>query len=475
MSVVDRAMKSLATLESRLIVGSVHAIRGLTIVVDRLRVPVGSLVEIDTAMGTTMGEVIGFDGPRSLAMLFASSAGVSPGAPVRAKSLTATVAVGQSWLGRVLDALGRPIDNGPPIDDLESCPLDPPSMNPLKRGIIREPLPTGVRVIDGLLTVGRGQRLGIFAGPGVGKSTLLASIARGTEADIVVIGLVGERGREVKEFLEHTLGPEGMRRACVVTATGDDSPLLRVRAASAAIAAAEYFRDQGKNVLLMIDSITRLAQAQRQIGLAAGEQPATKGFTPSVFALLPRLLERAGPVESGGSITGFYTVLVEGDDLTEPIADAVKGILDGHIVLSRRIASQGEYPAIDILDSISRVAENVTDAAHRGARRDFIRFMAAYRNSEELINIGAYTKGANPDVDTAREFAQSTLAFRRQDRNEISAYPNTVRDLIALTGEMAAHRASIGSAIDAERRGAPARQGNAPAAANGQQRPRKAS
>ncbi len=310
MSVVDRAMKSLATLESRLIVGSVHAIRGLTIVVDRLRVPVGSLVEIDTAMGTTMGEVIGFDGPRSLAMLFASSAGVSPGAPVRAKSLTATVAVGQSWLGRVLDALGRPIDNGPPIDDLESCPLDPPSMNPLKRGIIREPLPTGVRVIDGLLTVGRGQRLGIFAGPGVGKSTLLASIARGTEADIVVIGLVGERGREVKEFLEHTLGPEGMRRACVVTATGDDSPLLRVRAASAAIAAAEYFRDQGKNVLLMIDSITRLAQAQRQIGLAAGEQPATKGFTPSVFALLPRLLERAGPVESGGSITGFYTVLV---------------------------------------------------------------------------------------------------------------------------------------------------------------------
>lgn len=438
MSVVDRAMRSLGTLESRLIVGSVHAIRGLTIVVDRLRVPVGSLVEIETAMGTTMGEVIGFEGPRSLAMLFASSAGVSPGSPVRAKSLTATVAVGSSWLGRVLDALGRPIDNGPPIDDLENCPLDPPTMNPLKRGIIRDPLPTGVRAIDGLLTVGRGQRLGIFAGPGVGKSTLMASIARGTAADVVVIGLVGERGREVKEFLEHTLGPEGRKKACVVTATGDDSPLLRVRAASAAVAAAEYFRDQGKHVLLMLDSITRLAQAQRQIGLAAGEQPATKGFTPSVFAMLPRLLERAGPMDAGpggiggGSITAFYTVLVEGDDLTEPIADAVKGILDGHIVLSRKIASRGHYPAIDVLDSISRVAENITDANHRAARRELIRLLAAYRESEELITIGAYAAGSNADVDTSIALRPQMLQFLQQDREEITPYPQALRSLIEI-------------------------------------------
>ncbi len=459
MSVVERAIRTLGSLESRLIVGSVHAIRGLTIVVDRLRVPVGSLVEIETAMGTTMGEVIGFDGPRSLAMLFASSAGVSPGAPVRAKSLTATVAVGQSWLGRVLDALGRPIDNGPPIDDLENCPLDPPTMNPLRRGIIRDPLPTGVRAIDGLLTVGRGQRLGIFAGPGVGKSTLLASIAKGTAADVVVIGLVGERGREVKEFLEHTLGVEGMRRACVVAATGDDSPLLRVRAASVAVAAAEYFRDQGKHVLLMIDSITRLAQAQRQIGLAAGEQPATKGFTPSVFALLPRLLERAGPMEPttslGGSITGFYSVLVEGDDLTEPIADAVKGILDGHFVLSRKLASRGHYPALDVLDSISRVAENITDPNHRAARREMIRLLAAYRDSEELINIGAYARGSNVDVDTAIALRPQMLGYLQQDREDITEYPRALRSLI-----------EIGIAADAARqRGAAQRQAPQPAAA----------
>ncbi len=469
MSVVDRAMRSLGTLESRLIVGSVHAIRGLTIVVDRLRVPVGSLVEIDTAMGTAMGEVIGFEGPRSLAMLFGSSAGVSPGSPVRAKTLTATVAVGTSWLGRVLDALGRPIDNGPPIDDLENCPLEPPTMNPLRRGIITDPLPTGVRAIDGLLTVGRGQRLGIFAGPGVGKSTLMASIARGTAADVVVIGLVGERGREVKEFLEHTLGPEGRRKACVVTATGDDSPLLRVRAASAAIAAAEYFRDQGKHVLLMLDSITRLAQAQRQIGLAAGEQPATKGYTPSVFALLPRLLERAGPVEArgahgaggapAGSITAFYTVLVEGDDLTEPIADAVKGILDGHIVLSRKIAARGHYPAIDVLDSISRVAENITDANHRMARREMIRLLAAYRESEELITIGAYAQGSSPEVDTSIALRPQILQYLQQDRSEITPYPQSLRSLI-----------EIAVASQGMRQRTPAPR-SAPAPAGQQQRP----
>ncbi len=434
MSIIVRAMNTLATMETRLIVGSVHSVRGLTLVVDRLRVPVGSLVEVDTGgREYALGEVIGFDGPRSLVMLFGTSSGLGPGATVRSRSLTATVPVGASWLGRVVDALGRPIDSGPPLDDLEHCPLDPPIMNPLKRGIIDQPLPTGVRAIDGLLTVGRGQRVGIFAGPGVGKSTLLASIAKGTSADVVVIGLVGERGREVKEFLEHTLGAEGRKRACIVAATGDESPLLRVRAAMSAIAAAEFFRDQGKHVLLMLDSITRLAQAQRQIGLAAGEQPATKGYTPSVFSLLPRVLERAGCLESGGSITAFYTVLVEGDDLTEPIADAAKGILDGHFVLSRKIASRGHYPAIDVLESISRVVDLVTDVNHRSARREVIRLLASYRENEELITIGAYTRGSNPEVDVALALKPAIDRFLQQDKDEITDYPRTLRALIELT------------------------------------------
>jgi FliI/YscN family ATPase len=410
-------------MEPRLVVGSVHAVRGLTLVVDRLRVPIGSLVDVDIGSHETgLGEVIGFDGQRSLVMLFGSSSGVGPGATVRARSVTATVPVGFGWLGRVVDALGRPIDRGPPLDDLEQRPLDPPIMNPLDRGIIHEPCPTGVRAIDGVLTVGRGQRVGIFAGPGVGKSTLLASIAKGTAADVVVIGLVGERGREVKEFLEHTLGPEGRAKAVVVVATGDESPLLRVRAATAAVAAAEFFRDAGKNVLLMIDSVTRLAQAQRQIGLAAGEMPATKGFTPSVFALLPRVLERAGCIERGGSITAFYTVLVEGDDLTEPIADAVKGILDGHFVLSRKIASRGFYPAIDVLESISRVADLVTNDEQRKARRMLLRLLSAYRANEEIIAIGAYARGSNPEVDAALALKPEIDAFLMQDKDEVVGY-----------------------------------------------------
>jgi len=467
-SFLEHAFNTVLATEPRLLSGSVHALRGLTLAVDRLRVPIGSMVDVDLGSPErALGEVIGFDGPRSLVMLYGTTAGVAPGAVVRALRPAPTVAIGRSWLGRTLDALGRPIDGGPRLDELEPCLLEPKTTNPLGRSIIREPLPTGIRVIDGLLTVGRGQRLGIFAGPGVGKSTLLANIAKGAAADVAVIGLVGERGREVKEFLEHTLGPEGRKRAVVVVATGDESPLLRVRAATVAVTAAEHFRDQGLHVVLMVDSITRLAQAQRQIGLAAGEQPATKGYTPSVFALLPRLLERAGPLEQGGSITGFYTVLVEGDDMTEPVADAARGILDGHVVLSRRIASRGHFPAVDVLESLSRVAEQVTDPNHQNARREVIRLIAAARENEEIISIGAYSRGANPEVDAAIAMKPDIEAFLRQESSERSDYPRTLRRLVELG--LAAKAARTRPSPTAQ-----SMQGTAPAVVAGRPQPTQA-
>ncbi|MFM7133566.1 MAG: FliI/YscN family ATPase, partial [Planctomycetota bacterium] len=327
-------------------------------------------------------------------------------------------------------------------------PLWPARTSPLARGVVRDVLPTGVRAIDSMLTVGKGQRLGIFAGPGVGKSTLLGSIARGSAAEINVIGLVGERGREVPEFLEHVLGEEGLKRSIVVVATGDESPLMRVRAATVACSAAEFFRDRGLDVMLMIDSVTRFAQAQRQIGLSAGEAPATKGFTPSVFAMLPRLLERAGAIAGGGSITGFYTVLVEGDDMTEPVADAAKGILDGHIVLARRLAERGHFPSIDVLASISRVADQISDKNHIAARRHLSRLLAAYREAEELIQIGAYARGANPDVDAAIALRPHIEAFLRQGSDERSELPRTLRSLIeiSIAAEQAARKPAAGAA-----------------------------
>jgi flagellum-specific ATP synthase len=290
-----------------------------------------------------------------------------------------------------------------------------------------------VRAIDSMLTIGKGQRMGIFAGPGVGKSTLHGSIARGTSAHVNVIGLIGERGREVPEFLEHVLGEEGLQRSIVVVATGDESPLMRVRAATVACSAAEYFRDQGLDVLLMLDSVTRFAQAQRQIGLSAGEAPATKGFTPSVFSMLPRLLERAGCIAGGGSITGFYTVLVEGDDMTEPIADAAKGILDGHIVLSRKLAERAHFPAIDILASISRVADQISDQNHLKARRHMSRLLSAYKEAEELIQIGAYARGSNPEVDAAIALKPVLEQFLRQNSHERCELPLTLRGLVELS------------------------------------------
>ncbi|MHC4427987.1 MAG: FliI/YscN family ATPase [Planctomycetota bacterium] len=289
-----------------------------------------------------------------------------------------------------------------------------------------------MRVIDAMVTAGKGQRMGIFSGPGVGKSTLIAQVARHTVADVSVIALVGERGREVREFIDETLAEEGLARSVVVVSTGDEPPLLRIRASLVACAVAEHFRDQGKDVLLMMDSLTRLAQAQRQIGLTVGEQPATKGYTPSVFAMLPRLVERAGAVEGAGSVTGFYSVLVEGDDLTEPVSDAARGVLDGHLALARRLASRGHFPAVDLLDSISRVADVVCDEHHRRARRMVMKLLAAYSEAEELITIGAYASGSNPDCDVAIALKPRIDEFCRQEIEENAAYPQTCKGLLEL-------------------------------------------
>ena len=426
---------AIRAIEPREIAGTVRAVRGLVLSVDQLPLPVGSLVRVHVPLRgePPRGEVVGFDGSRALVMLLNEAEGVSSGVRVVAEQPYATVAVSDAWLGRVVDALGRPLDGKGPIPTGFPQPLWPARTSPLERGVVRDALPTGVRAIDSMLTVGKGQRMGIFAGPGVGKSTLLGSIARGTSAHVNVIGLIGERGREVPEFIEHVLGEEGLRRSVVVVATGDESPLMRVRAASVACSAAEFFRDQGLDVLLMLDSITRFAQAQRQIGLSAGEAPATKGYTPSVFSQLPRLLERAGTIQGGGSITGFYTVLVEGDDMTEPVADAARGILDGHIVLSRKLAERVHFPAIDVLGSISRVADQVSDQNHLNARRHVSRLLAAYREAEELIQIGAYAKGSNPDVDAAIAMRGAIDAFLKQGAHERNEYPRTLRSLIELS------------------------------------------
>ena len=420
------------------VVGTVTSVRGLAIYVDDLPLPIGSLVRLERARAhvaggdALRGEVIGFDGGRSIVMLLGTAEGIAPGTRVVSEESARTVPVGRSLLGRVIDGLGRPIDGRGPPSDCLGRPLDPGPTSALARRRIDDPLPTGVRVIDAMLTVGKGQRLGIFSGPGVGKSTLIATVARNTSADVSVVALVGERGREVREFLEGTLGAEGLARSVVVVSTGDESPLLRVRASLVACAVAEHFRDEGADVLLMMDSLTRLAQAQRQIGLTVGEQPATKGYTPSVFSMLPKLIERAGAIEGRGSITGFYSILVEGDDLTEPIADAARSVLDGHLALSRRLAAQGHYPAVDLRDSVSRVADIVCDERHRRARRLVMKLAAAYGETEELIKIGAYAHGSNPDCDVAIALKPKIDEFLCQEIDDRADYPQTCRGLLEL-------------------------------------------
>lgn len=420
------------TLTSR---GTVTRAVGLVIESAGPAVAVGDLCYLEggAGEGSTPLEVVGFRDSTVLLMPLGRMPRVRAGDGVRAAGAAAEMPVGENFLGRVIDALGQPLDGGGAIARDAAYPLHRDAANPLARAAINTPLGTGVRAIDGLLTVGRGQRVGIFGGSGVGKSTLLGMMAKRTTADLNVIALVGERGREVRGFIERELGEEGLARSVIITSTSDDAPLVRIRAALGATAMAEYFKDRGADVLLIMDSVTRFAMAQREIGLAAGEPPSSRGYTPSVFALLPQLLERAGNFSGAGSITALYTVLVEGDDMNEPVADAVRGILDGHIVLSRSLAARNHYPCIDVLQSASRLFAEVTEPGHRQSAGRVRELLAAYAQSEDLINIGAYQKGANPRVDEAVARHDAITRFLRQDRDEGVTMEDAVGQLLSLS------------------------------------------
>lgn len=377
-------------------------------------------------------EVVGFKKGMVLLMPLQSIQGLGPGCKIVSLGCKAGVKVGKNLLGRVIDGLGNPIDNKGPIDCEEEYPIYADPINPLKRGRIDRPMDLGIRAINGILSCGKGQRMGIFSGSGVGKSVLLGMISRNTDADVNVIGLIGERGREVREFLEKNLGEAGLARSVVVVAGSDMHPLIRMRAAYVATSVSEYFRDRGQDVLLMIDSLTRFAMAQREIGLSVGEPPTTKGYTPSVFSLLPKLLERTGNLEHYGSITGLYTILVEGDDFNEPISDSARSILDGHISLTRELASRNHYPAIDVLNSISRVMIDIVDDEHRRLAARVIRILATYRKAEDLVNIGAYVQGSNPDIDYALTMIDRINGFLKQDISEKIDFQKSRAELQAL-------------------------------------------
>lgn len=405
--------------------GKVTQVIGLTIMVQGIKSFVGEVCKIllDEKEKAVLAEVVGFRDQQVLLMPLGDLSGVGPGCRVLPTGKVLRIKVGEELLGKVLDGLGRPMtDEALNLQDHYSIKRIPP--NPLKRKRIHEVMPTGIKAIDGLLTCGEGQRVGIFAGSGVGKSTLLGMISRYCKADVNVIGLIGERGREVLDFIEKDLGEEGLKKSVVVCVTSDQPALIRLKGAYVATTIAEYFRDQGKKVMLMMDSVTRFAMAQREVGLAIGEPPATKGYTPSVFAELPKLLERSGTSEKG-SITAFYTVLVDGDDMNEPISDAVRGILDGHIVLSRKLAGQNHFPAIDVQQSISRLAKEIISPEqnqHSGQMRDIL---ATYEKSEDLINIGAYSTGSNPQIDRAIDLYQPINEFLKQDVDEKVEYRET--------------------------------------------------
>lgn len=414
-SVIDR----LESLPSVTVTGRVVKAVGLTIESTGQHVAIGQRCQIHGSHGQTTleGEVIGFREDRVLVMPFGPVRGISAGDRVWFDPTPPRLSVSQAMLGRVLDGLGRPMDGRGPLRVTQRYPIYGEAPLPLHRERITRPLDLGVSAINAMLTCGVGQKMGIFAGSGVGKSVLLGMMCRHTAADVNVIALVGERGREVKEFIERELGPVGLQRSIVVVATSDQPPLVRVRAAFVATAIAEFFRDQGNQVLLLVDSLTRLAHAQREVGLAAGEPPTTKGYPPSVFTLFPQVLERIGPLRVG-SITGLYTVLVDGDDLNDPIADAIRSIVDGHIVLSRKLAMQAHFPAIDVLQSVSRVMSDIVSPAHLEAAQFLVQLMAEYRNAEDLINLGAYQPGANPRLDVGVRLKENIDDFLRQSRDE---------------------------------------------------------
>jgi len=413
--------------------GTVTRVVGLLVESHGPQARIGDVCEVRRTHGRPVPvEIVGFRDGRLLSVPLGDTSGIQPGDRLVARGGVPSMPAGDALLGRVIDGLGRPLDGRGPLRVTDHAPLRPASMNPLDREPVVAPIGTGVRAIDGLLTLGRGQRVGLFGGSGVGKSTLLGMMARGTAADVVVLALVGERGREVRTFLEHDLGPRGLASAVVVVSTSDSPPLVRLRAAYGATAIAEYFRDRGRNVLLMMDSVTRFAMAQREVGLAAGEPPTAKGYPPSVFALLPGLLERAGSVRGRGSITAIYSVLVEGDDTNEPIADAVRGILDGHYVLSRDLAARNHYPAIDVLASVSRTMPDITALAHRQKAGELREWLATLRDSEDLVNVGAYVRGTNPRIDAALDHRDAVSRFLCQPADITIALPDAIAALEAL-------------------------------------------
>jgi flagellum-specific ATP synthase len=409
--------------------GVVTEVTGLIVQSTGPLAAVGEVCEIESASNRRiLVQVVGFRDGQLLSMPLEETDGLLAGSSIVARSGESSVRVGPGLLGRVLDGYGRPMDGQPPIESAIHYALQAPPPNPMERRHITERLVTGVRAIDGMLPIGKGQRVGIFGGSGVGKSVLLGSLAKHNSADVTVVGLIGERNREVLEFIDHELGPEGLKRSVVVVATSDRPAPLRVRAALTCTAIAEYFRDQGLNVLLIMDSVTRLAMAQREIGLAAGEPPSQKGYTPSVFGLLPKVFERAGNFQRG-SITGLYTVLVEGDDFNEPISDAVRSILDGHIILSRKLGDKGHYPAIDLLQSVSRLTSKISTQDEQALSQKVREAMSLYRNSEDLIQLGAYVAGSNPKLDTSLRCISSIDQFLRQEPHYKASYAETAAQI----------------------------------------------
>jgi len=430
----DRCFRLVEQVNPIKVFGKVSQVIGLVVEGHGPCTSIGEMCEIYTNghEEPLSAEVVGFKTGKVLMMPLETIRGVGPGCKIISLGKKADVRVGRGLLGRVIDGMGNPIDGKGPIEYQTEYPIYFSPINPLKRKRVTEVMDLGIRVINALLTCGKGQKMGVFSGSGVGKSILLGMMAKNTRADVNVIGLIGERGREVREFLEKNLGKEGLERSVVVVATSDTHPIIRMRAAYVATSIAEYFRDQGKDVLLMVDSLTRFAMAQREVGLSIGEPPTTKGYTPSVFSLMPKLLERVGAVEGKGSITGLYTILVEGNDFDEPIADAARSILDGHIVLSRILAAKNHYPAVDVLSSISRVMIDVVDDEHKGKAGSILNILATYKKAEDLINIGAYVKGSSQEVDFAIEMIGRVNAFSMQAINESVGFEESRREMFAL-------------------------------------------
>ncbi|NOV03169.1 flagellar protein export ATPase FliI [Paenibacillus planticolens] len=428
---VDKYKEHLNAIDPIRVNGKVTQVIGLTVESEGPDVSIGDLCYIypHKSNKPLKAEVVGFRSNKVILMPLGDLDSIGPGCDVVGTGKPLTVQVGHELLGKVLDGLGQPLDGSFLPSRMAQYSTNNVPGNPLTRPRVLNPISVGVRCIDGLLTIGKGQRVGIFAGSGVGKSTLMGMIARNTSADVNVIALIGERGREVLDFIERDLGPEGLARSVVIVATSDQPALIRIKGAMIATSIAEYFRDRGLNVMMMMDSVTRFAMAQREVGLAVGEPPATRGYTPSVFAMLPRLLERSGTGPKG-SITAFYTVLVDGDDMNEPIADAVRGILDGHIVLNRSIANKGHYPAIDVLSSVSRVMKEIVPTEHMEAADHLKRLLSIYKDSEDLINIGAYQKGSNPNIDVAMDHIDAIWDFTKQKTSEKLTYEEAQERLI---------------------------------------------